>query len=270
MIFEDSKVIVSTDWLYEHLHDHQVRVVDASWHLPGSARDARAEYNSRHIPGAHFFDIEEIRDRNSEFPHMIPSADQFASVICEMGINSRNRVVIYDCSGLFSAARVWWLFNLMGQENAAVLDGGLPKWTSEHRPTDDLPPVFTNCSSNICFQKTLVANVEQVLASVERRDYQIVDARSSDRFEGAVPEPRAGLRCGHIPGSKNIPFKTLLNHDQTLKNPSELAAIFRESGLDLDKPVITTCGSGITAAVLNLALSRIGRSNHALYDGSWA
>lgn len=269
MALDDPKTLVSTNWLAAHLKDPDLRVLDGTWLMPGSGRDAAAEYAAAHIPGARFFDIDDISDHRSELPHMVPPVEKFMSRLRAMGVGDGHQVVVYHSSGLMSAARVWWLFRLMGQDNIAVLDGGLPKWLAEGRETEDLPPMIRDRHMTVRRQNHMVKDVTQVAAAAKLADYEILDARAKARFEGSVPEPREGLRGGHIPGSKNLPYTELLNKDATMKDPDALRAIFTATGMDMSKPVITTCGSGITAAILSLALERIGKTDHALYDGSW-
>jgi thiosulfate/3-mercaptopyruvate sulfurtransferase len=269
MPHDDPKTLVSTDWLAAHLRDPDLRILDASWYLPDMGRDAKAEYEAAHIPGARFFDIDEISDARSELPHMAPPPEKFMSRLRAMGVGDGHQVVVYDGAGLFSAARVWWLFRLMGKTDVAVLDGGFPKWRAEGREVEDLPPVVRDRHMTVSRQNHLVKDVTQVAAAAKLGDWEIVDARSPERFAGTEPEPRPGLRAGHIPGSRNVHYRTLLNPDGTMKAPAELARVFAEAGVDPEKPVITTCGSGVTAAILSLALEVLGR-RHALYDGSWA
>jgi thiosulfate/3-mercaptopyruvate sulfurtransferase len=267
---DDPKTLVSTDWLAAHLRDPDLRVLDASWYLPQMERDAKAEYEAGHIPGARFFDIDEISDHRSDLPHMAPPVEKFMSRLRAMGVGDGHQVVVYDGMGLFSAARVWWLFRLMGQTNVAVLDGGLPKWTAEGRPLEDLPPVIRDRHMTVRVQNHMVRDVTQVSSAAKLGDHEIIDARAAERFRGEAPEPRPGMRAGHIPGSRNVPFTTLLNDDGTMKAADDLRAIFEAAGVDLGKPAITSCGSGVTAAVLSLALERMGKHDHALYDGSWS
>ena len=267
---DDPKTLVSTSWLADHLKDPDLRVLDASWYLPTEKRDPEAEYQAAHIPGARFFDIDDISDRRSDLPHMVPPVEKFMSRMRAMGVGDGHQVVVYDGAGLMSAARVWWLFKLMGQENVAVLDGGLPKWQVEGHEIEDLPPVIRDRHMTVRVQNHLVRDVTQVSAAAKLEDHEIIDARSAPRFRGEVAEPREGLRSGHIPGSKNVPFNTLLNKDGTMKSPDQCREIFEAAGVDLSKPAITTCGSGVTAAVLALALHRLGKSDYSLYDGSWA
>lgn len=267
---DDPKTLVSTDWLAAHLKDPDLRVLDASWYLPQVGRDPRAEYEAAHIPGARFFDIDDVSDHRSDLPHMVPPVEKFMSRMRTMGIGDGHQVVVYDGSGLSSAARVWWLFKLMGQPNIAVLDGGFPKWQAESRATEDMAPIVRDRHMTVRFQNALVRDVTQVSAAAKLRDHVIIDARSAGRFRGEDPEPREGLRSGHIPGSRNVPFGSLLNADSTMKSPQDLRAVFEAAGVDLTKPAITTCGSGVTAAVLSLALERIGKTDYSLYDGSWS
>ncbi|REJ72680.1 MAG: 3-mercaptopyruvate sulfurtransferase [Proteobacteria bacterium] len=267
---DDPKTLVSTEWLHAHLKDPDLRILDGSYYLPQMGRDPRAEYDAAHIPNARFFDIDDVADHGSELPHMVPPVEKFMSRMRAMGVGDGHQVVVYDGMGLFSAARVWWLFKLMGQNNIAVLDGGLPKWQAEGRPVEDLPPVIRDRHMTVRRQNQMVKDVTQVSAASKLGDYEIIDARSPGRFRGEEPEPRAGLRPGHIPGSKNVCFKELLNADQTMKNPVEIRQIFEAAGVDFNKPAITTCGSGVTAAVLSLGLERIGKTDHSLYDGSWS
>ncbi|WP_299151558.1 3-mercaptopyruvate sulfurtransferase [uncultured Tateyamaria sp.] len=267
---DDPKTLVSTDWLANHLKDPDLRVLDASWYLPDAGRDARAEYHAAHVPGARFFDIDEISDARSDLPHMAPPVEKFMSRMRRMGVGDGHQIVVYDGAGLLSAPRVWWLFKLMGHRDVAVLDGGFPKWQAEGRPTEDLAPVVKDRHLTVRYQNQLVRDVTQVSQASKLGTTQIVDARAAARFRGDAPEPREGLRAGHIPGARNVPFNTLLNTDQTMKSPDQLRTVFEGAGVDLSAPVITSCGSGITAAILGLALERIGHDRWSLYDGSWA
>ena len=267
---DDPKTLVSTNWLAAHLKDPDLRLLDASWYLPEAGRNAKDEYNEAHIPGARFFDIDEISDQRSDLPHMAPPIEKFMSRMRAMGVGDGHQIVIYDGAGLLSAARVWWLFKLMGFETVAVLDGGLPKWKAEGHELEDMPPMVRDRHMTVRFQNQLVRDVTQVSAASKLKDHVIVDARAASRFRGEAPEPREGLRAGHIPGSRSVPFTTLLNDDRTMKSPEECRAIFEAAGVDLSKPVITTCGSGVTAAILALALERLGHRQWSLYDGSWA
>lgn len=267
---DDPKTLVSTDWLAQHIKDPDLRILDASMYLPGTDRDAKAEYGAGHIPGARFFDIDEISDGRSDLPHMVPPIEKFMSRMRTMGVGDGHQIVVYDCAGLFSAARVWWLFHLMGQNNIAVLDGGLPKWQAEGREIEDMPPVTRDRHMTVRFQNQMVRDVTQVSSASKLETSQIVDARAAPRFRGEAPEPREGLRSGHIPNSRNVPFTELLNANKTMKSTDETRVIFENAGVNLSKPIITSCGSGVTAAILGLALERMGHDNWSLYDGSWA
>ena len=267
---DDPTTLVSPAWLAQHLSDPDLRVLDASWYLPAQNRDARAEYAAGHIQGARFFDIDEIADLTVDLPHMAPPPEKFASRLRVMGVGDGSQVVVYDGMGLFSAARVWWTFRLMGLTRIAVLDGGLPKWRAEGRPlTTALPePARRHLTPHL--QPDMVKTADQVVQALQTGSAQVVDARAAARFKGQAPEPRAGLRPGHMPGAHNVPFNATLNPDGTMKSPDDLRATFTAAGVDLTRPIITTCGSGVTAAVLSLALARLGHTDHALYDGSWS
>lgn len=266
---DDPKTLVSTDWLAAHLEDPDLRIIDASWHMPSTGRDARAEYEAAHIPAARFFDIDAIADSRSPLPHMAPPPEMFISRLRAMGIGDGHQVVVYDNSGVHSAARVWWLFRLMGKTDVAMLDGGFAKWQAEERPVEDMPPITRDRHMTVQRQAPLVRDVTQVAAAAKLGDHQIVDARSPARFRGEEPEPRPGLRAGHIPGARNVPVGLIYNPDGTMKPVDDLRAAFESAGVDLSRPVITTCGSGITAASLALALERLGKRDWSLYDGSW-
>ncbi len=266
----DPKTLVSTDWLADHLKDPDLRIFDASWYFESEGRDARAEYEAAHIPGARFFDIDEIADLRSDLPHTVPPVEKFISRMRAMGVGDGHQVVVYDGIGLRSAARVWWMCRLMGKTDIAVLDGGFPKWQAEGRAVEDMPPILRDRHITVQRQAHLIKDVTQVAAAAKLGDYEIVDARSPARFRGQEPEPREGLRAGHIPGSKNVYYQDLLNPDGTMKSVDELRAAFESAGVDLQKPVISTCGSGVTACIIDLALERIGHRRHAVYDGSWS
>ncbi|MEP3845822.1 MAG: 3-mercaptopyruvate sulfurtransferase [Paracoccaceae bacterium] len=267
---DDPKTLVSTDWLAKHLNDPDMRVIDGSWYLPSAERDPKAEFDACHIPGARFFDIDEIADLRSDLPHMAPPPEKFMSRMRAMGIGDGHQVVVYDGMGLMSAARVWWTFKLMGHQDVAVLDGGFPKWQSEGRDVEDMPPIIKDRHMSTRYQNNLVRDVTHVSQASKLGLPQILDSRADDRFRGEGVEPRKGLRSGHIPGSRNLPFGALLNSDGTMIDPPALKSVFEKAGLDLTKPIITTCGSGVTAAILALGLTRIGHDQWSVYDGSWA
>jgi thiosulfate/3-mercaptopyruvate sulfurtransferase len=261
--------LVSTAWLEEHLQAPDVRIIDASWYFPQEERDAKAEYALAHIPGAVFFDIDDIADETSPLPHMLPSAVKFASRVRKLGLGDGTRMVIYDQLGLRSAARVWWTFRAMGHLDVVVLDGGLPKWIAEGRPISDMPapPRERHFTPRLSYD--LVRDLGQVRKALETGREQVVDARPAGRFTGETPEPRAGLRGGHMPGARNVPASELLAPDGTMKSAAQLTEIFEKAGVDINKPIVTSCGSGITAAILALGLARLGKERAALYDGSW-
>lgn len=263
--------VVSTEWLASQLASPDLAIVDASWHLPAAKRDAKAEFVESRIPGARFFDLDEISDRSSSLPHMLPSPEMFASRMGELGIGSGMRIIAYDAAGLFSAARAWWMFKVFGHDAVAVLDGGLPKWKRELRPLESGPPSQPERRHfSAVYRGGLVRDLASVSEAVNKGTAQIADARSPGRFRGEEPEPRPGVRAGHIPGARNVHYSTLLSPDGTLKSPQDIAAVFAKAGIDVEKPVITSCGSGVTAAILSLGLTLAGARRHALYDGSWA
>ena len=270
MSADDPRMLVSTQWLADHMKDPDLRILDASYYLPDMGRDAKAEYDAAHIPGARFFDIDDVSDSLSDLPHMAPPPEKFMSRLRAMGVGDGHQVVVYDGNGLFSAARVWWLFRLMGKTDIAVLDGGIRKWQAEGREVEDMPPIVRDRHMTAQRQAHLVKDVTQVAAAAKLGDWQIVDARSPGRFRGEEPEPREGLRSGRIPGSKNVHYATLLNADGTMKRGDDLRAAFEAGGVELDKRVITSCGSGVTAAILSLGLELLGHKDWALYDGSWS
>jgi thiosulfate/3-mercaptopyruvate sulfurtransferase len=270
MAFDDPKTLVSTGWLADHLKDPDLRILDASWYLPDMARDALAEYHNAHIPGARFFDIDEVSDHRSELPHMVPPVEKFMSRMRKLGVGDGHQIVVYDGAGLFSAARVWGLFRLMGKTDIAVLDGGFPKWQAEGRAIEDLPPIVRDRHMTVTRQNQMVKDVTQVASASKLGDYVIVDARAPERFRGDAPEPREGLRSGHIPNARNVFYRDLLAPDGTLKSNDAMADVFRQAGVDLSKPAILSWGAGVTAAVRALAMERMGKFDHAIYDGSWS
>jgi len=245
-------------------------ILDASWHLPAAKRDAKAEFLAARIPGARFFDIDAISDRSSSLPHMLPPPAQFASAVKKLGVGDGKKVICYDSAGLFSAARCWWMFKAMGHDDVAVLDGGLPKWQREGRPLEDGPPVppqerhFTPR-----VRASMVKGMADVAKALDSGSAQVADARSGTRFRGEEQEPRPGVRPGHMPGAKNVHYASLLQTDGTMRPAKELSEKFTSAGINLEKPVITSCGSGVTAAILTLALTELAVRDHALYDGSW-
>ncbi|MDX2259107.1 MAG: 3-mercaptopyruvate sulfurtransferase [Hyphomicrobiaceae bacterium] len=272
MVSATNDWLVETDWLAAHLSAPDVVVLDATWFLPNVARDARAEYLEAHIPGAIHFDIDDVSDHASDLPHMLPTPVKFASRMKQMGIGDGQRVIVYDRLGIFAAARVWWMFRVFGHDDVAVLNGGFGKWVAEGRPVEQgAPPPRAPRHFTARVNADLVRDLGDVTALVAGKDgAQLLDARPAARFEGREPEPRPGLRQGHIPGARNLPFAQVLNPDGTLKPAAELAALFEAAGIDLARPVVTSCGSGVSASILALALTRLGQPNVAVYDGSWA
>ena len=264
-----SRWLVSTEWLGEHLRDRNVAVVDATWALPTSQRDARTEYRDGHIPGAVFFDIDAIADDSTDLPHMLPGPTQFGAAVGALGIGDGDTVVVYDSAGLYSAPRVWWTFRIFGAKKVYILDGGLPQWKAEGRALEqgdvNRPPRTFNAEMNV----GAVAMLADVRMALVDDSAQIVDARSAERFAGKAPEPRPGLRSGHMPRSFNVPYGRLVENGQ-LASRARIESAFAEAGVDLDKPIITSCGSGLTAAILTFALEAIGKEPKGLYDGSWA
>jgi thiosulfate/3-mercaptopyruvate sulfurtransferase len=262
--------IVSTEWLDAHLGSPDICIIDASWHMPATKREAKKEFAEGHIPGAQFFDIDDLSDTASALPHMLPSPEKFSSRMRKMGIGDGKRVIAYDAAGLFSAARAWWMFKVFGHNDVAVLDGGLPKWKAEGRPLEDGPalkPQERHFTARV--RSMMVRDMKDVAAALKTGSAQVADARSGPRFRGEEAEPRPHVRAGHMPGAKNVHYASLLKPDGTLKSPDEIKAVFQTAGIDLSKPVITSCGSGITAAILSLGLTLTGARDHALYDGSW-
>lgn len=266
-----SEWLVSTDWLLDHLKAPDVAILDASWHLPQAGRDARQEFLAVRIPGAQFFDIDELADSTSLYPHMLPRPEKFSSRMRKLGVGDGKKVIVYDALGIYSAPRAWWMFRVFGKDDVAVLDGGLRKWKAEGKPVEDGEPATPQERHFTArYRSTLVSDRQDVLAALESGSVQIADARSAARFQGAEPEPRAGVRRGHMPGARNLPYSSLIRDDGTMHTPADIEAQFRKAGIDPARPVITSCGSGITAAVLSLGLAHLQSSGHALYDGSWA
>ena len=262
--------LVTTEWLAGELGKPDLVVFDATKYLPNEPKDGRAEFLAAHIPGARYFDIDEVADTDTGLPHMVPTPGRFAKLMGAMGVGNTTRVVFYDQKGLASAARGWWLMGLFGHDNAAVLDGGLPKWVGEGRPTqsgaaaDPAPAVF-----DPIYRATRLRGVGDILNNVTARAELVLDARAAGRFTGATPEPRAGMRSGHIPGSANVPYTDLLNADGTFKPVAAVKARFAAAGVDGSRPVVTSCGSGVTACILTLGLRLAGLPEGAVYDGSW-
>lgn len=271
MNYVNSDSLIRTADLAKQLTAPDIRIVDGTNQFPGQNLDPREEYSKRHIPGAVFFDTGEIADTDSPYPNMLPSPQKFASRVSKLGLGDGCRIVVYDAAGLVSAARVWWMFRVFGHEDVAILDGGLPKWIAENRPVDDAPVRpdprhFTARVNNL-----LVRSVEQIQANLENRREQVVDTRSAERFHGQAPEARPGLRAGHIPGSVNLPYPDLLDpKEKTLLPANELLEKFEAAGIDLKRPIVASCGSGVTAGVAALGLHLLGLEHVPVYDGSWS
>ena len=271
MPYAHPEALVDTEWLAASLDDPHVRVVDASFKLPGITPTAREDYDRGHIPGAMFFDIDDIAEPGTSLPHMIPSPELFAQKMGALGIGDDDRVIVYDSAGLSSAGRAWWMLRLFGHDNVALLDGGLPKWQSEGRPLDTVVPNPPQRRFTARFDPALVRDKRALLDNLSTRREQVVDARAAGRFEGIAEETRPGLRRGHIPGSRNLPYDRVTDpQTRRLRDAAELAALFREAGIALDRPVVTSCGSGVTACALAFALHLIGHPEAAVYDGSWS
>ena len=271
MPYARPEALVGTDWLAAHFDDPHVRVVDSSFKLPGITPTAREDYDQGHIPGAVFFDIDDICQPGTSLPHMIPSPDLFARKVGALGIGDDDRVVVYDSAGLSSAGRAWWMLRLFGHHAVAVLDGGLPKWRAEGRPVDAALPRPPQRRFTARLEPSLVRDKRALLENLATPREQVVDARASGRFNGTTPEVRLGLRGGHIPGSRNVPYELVTDpHTRQLKSAEELTRLFRDAGVTLDRPIVTSCGSGVTACALAFALHLIGHPGVAVYDGSWS
>ena len=273
MDYVNPDALVSTAWLEQHLAAPDVRIVDATYYLPGDERNAVENYALRHIPGAVYFNIDEICDSDVDLPHMLPSSEKFSSKVRKLGLGDGNRIIVYDSAGGYMAAcRVWWMFRIFGHKDVAVLDGGLPKWEHEKRPVndDEVRPQERHFSA--CMNNTLVKNVSQMIKNIESQKFQVLDARTPGRYSGNDPEPRPTKKGGHIPGSHSVPFPAVLNPRENFifRSAAEIKAAFDGAKIDMKKPIAASCGSGITAAVITFALYLIGNDEVAVYDGSWA
>jgi len=259
--------IVSTDWLAAEMSAPDLRIVAAPFYMPGDARLPKAEFERAHIPGAVLFDLEQISDHSNPLPHMLASPDDFAEAVGALGISDADRIVIYDHDGLLSAGRVWWNFRVMGHEEVYVLDGGLPRWIAEGRDLASGPVTVRPRTFTPVYRPALVRDINQVQQALASGG-QVLDARPRGRFEGTAPEPRPGLPSGHMPGARNTPHAELVENG-SLKSKEALAALFRGEGVDVEQPVITTCGSGVSASIVALAMARLGKWDAPVYDGSW-
>ena len=267
--------LVSTDWLAKNMNNPDLKIVDSSFYLPTEGKDPGSLFEAEHIPGSVFFDIDAIANRNTDLPHMVPSATDFAGMTAKLGLGSNHTIVVYDQRGIFSSPRCWWMFRLFGHHNIKVLDGGLPKWKAESRDVTSMPTKQKEVSEKPeqlagSINSNMIASKADVMDVLGKDTHQILDARPAGRFNGTTPEPRAELRSGHIPGSRNIPSSEMVSQNGTFKDRDAIRAIFSRQGFDTDKPVITSCGSGITAAILVLGLTEIGHEKVAVYDGSWS
>ena len=271
MPYAHPEALVDTEWLAAHLDDPHIRIVDSSFKLPGIAPTAREDYDRGHIPGAVFFDIDEIAEPGTSLPHMIPSPELFARKMEQLGIGDDDRVIVYDSAGLSSAGRAWWMLRLFGHHNVALLDGGLPKWKAEGRPLETAVPNPPRRRFSARFDPALVRDKQALLGNLSARREQVLDARAAGRFEGNVEETRPGLRRGHIPGSRNLPYDRVTDpQTRRLRDAEALSGLFRDAGVALDRPIVTSCGSGVTACALAFALHLIGHAGAAVYDGSWS
>lgn len=273
MTYANAEALIDTETLARLKDAPDVRVVDATWFMPSTKRSGRKEYEACHIPGAVHFDIDDVCDSATDLPHMLPSPEKFSSRVRKLGLGDGVRIVVYDANGGFSAAhRVWWTFRVFGHDDVAVLDGGLKKWIAEGRPTEDLPPMPRERHFTARWDHTLVRTFDQMLANVKSPHEQVADARSRGRFDATEPEPRAGLRAGHIPGSVCLPFAEVMDpkNNYVMRSAGEIKAAVQKAGIDLQKPIVATCGSGVTASTLAFALYLIGNERVAVYDGSWS
>lgn len=260
--------LVSAQWLAERLGTPGLVIIDGSWYLPALNRDPHKEYLEGHIPGAVFFDLDAISSHATDLPHMMPEPPEFASAMRKLGISDGATIIVYDGLGLFSAPRVWWMLKAFGARDVHVLDGGLPAWKAENRPLEDGEVIRAPSHFTARLDHSVLASLSDVQRALAA-DAQVLDARPAERFRGEVAEPRPGLRMGHIPGSKSLPFSLLLDNGR-MKTPEQLKAVFEQAGIVADKPIITSCGSGVSAAIITLALTVAGQRAGALYDGSWA
>ncbi|MCA0404627.1 MAG: 3-mercaptopyruvate sulfurtransferase [Proteobacteria bacterium] len=260
---------VSTAWLAENLSNPRLRVVDGSWHLPPTGRSGAQEYAQGHIPGAVFFNLDTISDAGNPLPHMLPKAEDFAAAVGALGISDGDTIVVYDQLGLFTAPRVAWMFRIYGAKDVHILEGGLPRWKAENRPVTSVATALTPAHFAATLDAATVADLARVLGTLKSGDAQVVDARPAARFDGQAPEPRPGVRSGHMPGSLNLPFSEVVDNG-ALKSPEAIRAAMAQAGIDPAKPVVCSCGSGVSAVVIAMAMAQAGVDIRAIYDGSWA
>ena len=270
MHYAKPEALVSTEWLAQHLDDPEVGIIDASWYLPAQNRDAVAEYGQAHIPGAVYFDIDEISDTSSNLPHMIPSAEGFAAKVGALGLGNGFRIVAYDSGSMMASCRAWWMFRLFGYDDVAVLSGGFAKWRRENRPVESGEVTPVPRTLTVRFRAEMVRSLDQMQENLRSKAAQVLDARSRGRFDGTEPETRPGLRGGHIPGSSCLHYPKLIDPETGEFLPAgELETAFEDCGVDPDRPAVGTCGSGVSACVLALGLHLLGHEDYAVYDGSW-
>ena len=272
MTYANPEALVSTEWLADHLQAPDVRIVDATWYLPNDGRIGLDTFNQGHIPGAVFFDIDDIADTGSDLPHMLPSPEKFSSRVRKLGLGDGLRIVVYDANGgSMAACRVWWMFRAFGHDDVAVLNGGLPKWMAEERPLSDLPIQVEERDFTARYNNFLVRNVDQLIANLDNYKEQVIDVRSPGRFAGTEAEPRAGLRSGHIPDAINVPIPLIMDPTNyfAFRSSAEIQNNLDAAGLDPKRPLVASCGSGVTACVVGLGLYLIGQKEVAIYDGSW-
>jgi len=262
-------LLVTTDWLAGELGKSDIRVIDATAFLPAQARNARAEFEAAHLPGAVFFDLDEVSDTTSPLPHMLPPPEKFASRMQALGLGDGSRIIVYDNTPLKSAARAWWMLTLFGAHEVAILDGGFAKWQAEGRSVESGKPIVRHRHFTVWADNSLVRDIKAMTENLRTRAEQVLDARSAGRFAGTEPEPRPGVRGGHMPGSKSLPYTQLFNDDGTYKQAEALRAEFAATGVDLDKPLVASCGTGITAPNIAFAAALLGHDKTAVYDGSW-
>ncbi|PIW28676.1 MAG: 3-mercaptopyruvate sulfurtransferase [Rhodospirillales bacterium CG15_BIG_FIL_POST_REV_8_21_14_020_66_15] len=273
MPYSNPQALVSTGWVAEHMTAPDVRIVDCTYYLPNDGRKGAEEYGKQHLEGAVFFDIDDVKNPDNPLPHMIPPAEIFSSKVRKLGLGDGIRIVCYDHNGGgMAAARVWWMFRLFGHDDVAVMDGGLPKWLAENRPVTDIVPIPQERHFTARENHTLVRSIDQVLAVLDSKREDVVDVRAAARFTGEAPEPRAGMRSGHMPGALNLPYGDLMNPDRdcTMRSAEQIAALAAKAGIDLKRPLVTSCGSGVTACYAALAFYLIGKEDVAVYDGSWS
>ena len=269
--FKPESPLVSADWLINHLNAPDVRVLDATWFMPDAGKTGKKAYQAQHIPGARFFDIDDVADTDSTLPHMLPPPEKFASRARKMGLGDGHRIVCYDQNGFCASARAWWMFRVMGHDDVTVLDGGFDAWRAAGGPLEDLPPVVTaDRHFTVHMRSDLVRSLDQMKAVSQDGAMQILDSRSAERFAGAAEEPRPNTRRGHIPGSHNLHYRDLIADDGRMKSVDELKALFEKAGIDLARPIVNTCGSGVSASIEALAQAVVGVDDAAVYDGSWA